>query len=134
MEGLKLQGLSVFICAGVPWGNGATYLSKKMISSGVSRVSEQQLQIQNGEHESSPQLLECCSWLETWLWFNSRKYLAISTIPPPPSPHGINARAKMYNVNIYLANFMKCKCKNKSYAMQLQINSLLLVSNFYKKK
>ena len=31
---------------------------------GASNTEEQQLQIQNGEHRSSPQSLECCSWPE----------------------------------------------------------------------
>ena len=58
-------------------------------------IVEQQLQTQNGEQASSPQLLECWSWSETCSCSYPERCLSNSTIPPPPSPQGTNASASI---------------------------------------
>lgn len=82
-------------------------------------IVEQQLQTQNGEQASSPQLSECWSWSEKRPCSSPEICLSNSIIPPPPSPQGTNASANMYKVNIWITNFISCKNININCAMQL---------------
>lgn len=64
MESLKEECLIWMAREGILVCMGARYLTNAGSFTGVLNAEEQQLHIQKGEQESSPQLFECCSWSE----------------------------------------------------------------------
>ena len=64
MNGLNEKVISLWKQEGVEFGKGVGTFIRKGNFTGESMAVEQQLQIQKGEHKSSPQSLE-------WLWSDS---------------------------------------------------------------
>ena len=93
MEWLKEEGYKDGINEGGVSGVEESVLSGRQISLAVSKAIKQLLQIQNGEQGEFSQGSEFC--FPSIFVSQPNSWLAITTMPPPPSPQGASDRAKM---------------------------------------
>ena len=95
MEWLKEDEWKWGVNEGVVFGDEESVFSGRQISLAVSKAVKQLLQMQKGEQGESSQGSEFCSTFKL-LWISKpNSWLAITKMPPPPSPQGASDSAKI---------------------------------------